>query len=57
MHPGIKTMSTTMEKLTGFLARMRDSARKRRTARILESLPDYIRKDIGWSGDRRPTRV
>lgn len=50
-------MSTTMEKLTGLLARMRDSARKRRTARIMESLPDYIRKDIGWSGDRRPTRV
>jgi hypothetical protein len=25
---------------------------RRRTRRILDSLPDYIRKDIGWSVDR-----
>jgi hypothetical protein len=33
--------------------RLSAARQRRRTMRILESLPDHIRKDIGWSTDRR----
>ena len=33
--------------------RITAARQRRRTMRILESLPDHIRKDIGWSIDRR----
>ena len=33
--------------------RITAARQRRRTLRILDSLPDHIRKDIGWSTDRR----
>jgi hypothetical protein len=33
--------------------RLSAARQRRRTMRILENLPDHIRKDIGWSTDRR----
>jgi hypothetical protein len=34
-------------------SRMTAARQRRRTMRILDNLPDHIRKDIGWSTDRR----
>jgi hypothetical protein len=33
--------------------RISAARQRRRTMRILNNLPDHIRKDIGWSTDRR----
>ena len=39
--------------------RMAAERQRRRTRRILDNLPEFIRKDIGWSVDRTraPTYV
>jgi hypothetical protein len=42
-----------MEAASAVLGRMTAARQRRRTLQILESLPDHIRKDIGWSTDRR----
>jgi hypothetical protein len=39
--------------LSGFAGRAREAYRRRRTARIVANLPDYIRKDIGLYRDER----
>jgi uncharacterized protein YjiS (DUF1127 family) len=52
-------MITAKETLSTVIMRMRAAARQRRTARILDNLPDYIRKDIGLTGGQRtaPSRL
>ena len=42
-------MSKIKVMLNDAVNRVAMARKRRRTARILEDLPDYIRKDIGWS--------
>jgi hypothetical protein len=48
-----------MEAASAAFGRITAARQRRRTMRILDNLPDHIRKDIGWSTDRRmaPTYV
>ncbi len=39
-----------VSKITSLPRRIRSGYRARRTAELLESLPEEIRKDIGWKG-------
>jgi hypothetical protein len=39
-----------VSKITSLPRRLRNGYRTRRTAELLESLPEEIRKDIGWRG-------
>ena len=41
-----------IEAATAIFGRIAAARRRTRTQRVIESLPEYIRKDIGWSTDR-----
>jgi uncharacterized protein YjiS (DUF1127 family) len=40
---------------TAVFGRIANARRRRQTLRVLDSLPDHLRKDIGWSSDHRWT--
>jgi hypothetical protein len=48
-----------MRAASAVFGRMMAERQRRRTQRIIDNLPDHIRKDIGWSVDRSraPTYV
>jgi hypothetical protein len=43
--------------LNSIIMHMKVAAQRRRTRRILEGLPEHIRKDIGWFGSGHMTRT
>jgi hypothetical protein len=41
-----------MKAASAMFGRMMVERQRRRTQRIIDNLPDDVRKDIGWSSDR-----